>query len=160
MIEELQLGVKLNECVHSQRRYDFSLMLAMLVDNVCEFSQFGLPLTEQTPKEATEASLRKLLNVIPNAPLAISSLDDIKHFQQGQLVADNKLATMRLVNALQPKAIAFRNDAKHIPSSVMANTSLYCQQTKSGAPKKRLPFNVNAWLSSVQETVVKSPLMA
>ncbi|GHE90391.1 VC2046/SO_2500 family protein [Thalassotalea profundi] len=160
LIEELQLGVKLNECVHSQRRYDFSLMLSMLVDDVCVHSQFSLPLTDKKVNKVDEESLRKTFNVGPSTPLALNSLDEINQFQQGQLVVDAQLASIRLADALNPKALAFRNDVKHIPRSVMDNTSLYCQQHRSEPAKQRLPFNVDAWLNSVQETVVKAPLMA
>lgn len=159
LTEELQLGVKLNECVHSQRRHDFSLMLSMLVDDVRVHSQFRLPLTETTTADVTEESLRKTYNVPPKAPLALNSLNDINKFEQASLVAEGQLASIRLANAFHPKALAFRDDAKHIPRVIMENTSLYCQYKKSPLQKQRLPFDVNAWLNSVQDTVVNTPLM-
>ncbi|XQW83642.1 VC2046/SO_2500 family protein [Thalassotalea piscium] len=159
LIDELQLGIKLNECVHAQRRHDFSLMLSMLVADVCVHSQFSLPLTESEQSTMTEDSLRRTFNVAPKAPLALNSLDDIKQFQQGKLVEDSQLATIRLADALHPKPLAFRDDKAHIPSEVMKNTSLYCQQKKQIGTKERRSFNVDAWLNSVQETVVKAPLM-
>jgi len=46
LLHELQLGEQLNESVHQARRADFSLMLAMLCDDVREQSQFILPKSE------------------------------------------------------------------------------------------------------------------
>ena len=159
LIEELQLGVKLNQCVHSQRRHDFSLMLSMLAADVRVHSQFSLPLTENEAASVTDASLRKALSVPDTPPLALQSLDDIGDFQQGKLVVDEQLASIRLSDALNPKALAFRDDVTHVPNKVMGNTSLFCQQKEKVLSKQRLPFNVNAWLKSVQETVVKSPMV-
>ena len=159
LIEELQLGVKLNECVHSKRRYDFSLMLSMLAPDVRVHSQFSLPLTEKDHVNVSDESLRKTLNVAATPPLALTSLADITCFQQGHLVVNEQLATMRLTDAINPKPLAFRDDKKHISSSVMDNTSLFCQQKKKILSKQRLPFNVKAWLNAVQETVVKAPLV-
>lgn len=159
LTEELQLGVKLNQCVHSQRRHDFSLMLSMLVDDVRLHSQFRLPLTDKATANITDESLRKKFSVPAKAPLALGSLNDINKFEQGQLLVEGQLASIRLADAFYPKALAFRDDDKHIPRQVMDNTSLYCQQKKSTLQKQRLPFNVNEWLNSVQETIVNAPLI-
>ncbi|WP_448568517.1 VC2046/SO_2500 family protein [Thalassotalea ganghwensis] len=158
LVEEKQLGTTLNECVHTQRRSDFSLLLAMLIDDVCQHSQFTLPKSELVNSTSDEAQLRKYFSVPSAQPLSISSLDDLATFGQSELVENKQLASMRLENALFPKALCFRNDASHISSEVMSNTSIHCQNDCK--PKQRQSFNANGWLKSLQETIVRAPLMA
>ena len=164
LIHELQLGEQLNECVHSERRSDFSLMLAMLVDDVREHSQFNVPQTQAIQTQITNKTLRKELQLPNEPPLAIKRAEEIAQFNQGVLLAKNRLAELHLCNALQPKPLAFRNDAKHIQQQVMNNTSLYCQHKHSksqgeGALNKRQPFDAAGWLNGIEETIVKSALV-
>ncbi|MEW6982790.1 VC2046/SO_2500 family protein [Colwelliaceae bacterium 6471] len=163
LIHELQLGEQLNECVHSKRRADFSLMLAMLVDDVREHSQFIVPKSMPALTQVTDESLRREFKLPDKAPLSIDDYEQISTYNQADLVAEKRMTELRLVNALQPKPLAFRNDNHHIESQVMSNTSLYCQRRhkeKSEAQlKQRLPFNAKGWLSDIQETIVKSSLI-
>ncbi|MBL4940817.1 MAG: hypothetical protein JKY81_04050 [Colwellia sp.] len=170
LLHELQLGEQLNACVHQARRSDFSLMLAMLCDDVREQSQFILPQT--TPidgtstdvKQVTDRVLRKHFDLPEAAPLAISNLDQIDLYNQGQLVADDQWAALHLSNALTPKPLAFRNDDKHIVNDVLTNTTLICQKKHSQKHTKQAinkPLNVQVenWLKAVQTSIVKSNLM-
>lgn len=164
LIHELQLGEKLNESVHSERRSDFSLMLAMLVDDVREHSQFNVPQTEFTEVQTSNQTLRRSLQLPDAAPLALAPSEQVSQFNQAELVSENRLAELRLTNALHPKPLAFRDDAKHIQHQVMTNTSLYCQykhesSNQENVLNKRLPFDAKGWLNGVQESIVKSPLL-
>jgi len=163
LVHEIQLGEQLNESVHNKRRSDFSLMLAMLADDVRTHSQFLVPKTESTEKTTTDNILRKELNLPPSEPLAITSLENIPDFNQANLIVENRQKDLHLCNALSPKPLAFRDDSQHIVHDVIANTSLYCQQQYkkdmfSSKDPQRLAFNAKAWLNTVQETIVKSPL--
>jgi len=165
LVHELQLGEQLNECVHNKRRSAFSLMLAMLADDVRSHSQFLVPKTEQVESVTTDDSLRKEFNLPRNEPLSITSLDRINDFNQAKLIAENRQLDLRLSNALTPRPLGFRDNAKHIVHDVIANTSLYCQQqhkqdNSSSTEQQRLAFNAKSWLNTVQETIVKSPLFA
>ena len=164
LVHELQLGEQLNESVHSARRSDFSLMLAMLTDDVRAHSQFTVPRSQATEKTTSAEQLRKHFQLPDEAPLALKSIDDISRFNQAQLIEKQQFDCLRLANTLQPKALAFRDDAKYISQQVMTNTSLYCQQKhQQKAPQQataaRTEFNANAWLGAVQNTIVKAPLM-
>ncbi|MEW6990936.1 VC2046/SO_2500 family protein [Colwelliaceae bacterium 6441] len=165
LVEELQLGEQLNHCVHSDRRSDFALLLSMLSGDVLAHSEFKLPRTASTIKESSEELLRKEFELPRKQKLALESLDEITAFSQADLIEQNQLTTLHLTQALSPKPLCFRNDKKHINSSVLANTSLYCQQQYQRskqddlAPQTRLDFNVNAWLKSVQTAIVKAPLL-
>lgn len=164
LVEELQLGEKLNQCVHSHRRADFALMLSMLTDDVRAQSQFKLPQTVQDIKEVTEQTLRKRFDLPEKERLALRDLIEIDEFSQANLVQEQHLTTLHLQQALKPKPLAFRDDKHFITTNVMENTSLYCQQQHKKqqaqqSPTQRLSFNVNEWLKTVQTTIVKAPLL-
>lgn len=170
LLHELQLGEQLNECVHQSRRSDFSLMLAMLCDDVREQSQFILPQTapidgtSTESKQVTNQLLRKHFDLPDEAPLALKNIEQINQFNQGQLVADNNLTSLHLINALTPKPLAFRNDNKHIISEVLSNTTLVCQEkhAQKQADKvinRPLSMHVEGWLKSIQTSLVKSNLV-
>jgi len=167
LLHELQLGEQLNESVHQARRADFSLMLAMLCDDVREHSQFILPqadasLSEQSAQ--TSQTLRKHFDLPEQAPLALKNIEQISQYNQSQLLADNDLVSIQLSNALSPKALTFRDDKQHIGSNVLGNTSLTCQEkhlSQQTAPvlNKQINMNVEAWLKTVQTSLVKSSLV-
>jgi hypothetical protein len=186
LLHELQLGEQLNESVVQARRADFSLMLAMLTEDVREQSQFLLPQTEEAmAADVTNAALRKQFNLPNEAALALTSLDDVKQFNQVQTIIDNDLANIHLTNAMMPKPLAFRDDKKHIESQVLHNTSLFTQlKYKQAAELSKahlnqlqeaqinpslsdtdkplsqpLNFNAKAWLDGIQQSLVKAPLL-
>ena len=167
LLHELQLGEQLNESVHQARRADFSLMLAMLCDDVREHSQFTLPQAEgNSVDESVDTSqrLRKHFDLPESAPLALKSIEQIKDYNQGQLIADNDLASLQLSNALSPKPLTFRDDKQYVNSVVLGNTSLTCQEkhaAEQNSPVLNKPINMNVegWLKAVQTSLVKSSLV-
>lgn len=170
LLHELQLGERLNECVHQSRRSDFALMLAMLCDDVREQSQFILPKTAPIDGTATDKApltnqvLRKYFDLPEEAPLALKSVEQINAFNQGQLVADQRLATLHLTNALSPKPLAFRDDNKHVNHEVLSNTTLVCQKKHAQHQantviNKPLTMQVEGWLKAIQTSIVKSSLV-
>jgi len=164
LLHELQLGEQLNESVHQARRADFSLMLAMLSNDVREQSQFILPQHKEAEQQLDDMVLRKQLDLPEPAPLAIKDLKEINAYNQGKSIAENDVATIHLSNCLVPKPLAFRNDVKHVAQEVMSNTTLVCQakhaQEKTDAVlNKRLAMNVEGWLKNIQTSLVKSRLV-
>ncbi|MDX2370325.1 MAG: VC2046/SO_2500 family protein [Colwellia sp.] len=167
LLHELQLGEQLNESVHQARRADFSLMLAMLCDDVREHSQFILPQADDSSVDQSKQSnqaLRKHFDLPEQAPLALKNIEQISQYNQGQLIADNDLVTIQLSNALSPKPLTFRDDNHYIASNILGNTSLTCQekhthQQSSAVLNKRVNMNVEGWLKAVQTSLVKSSLV-
>ena len=158
---ELQLGEQLNSCVHQERRSDFSLMLAMLTDDVRNHSQFLLPQTEQEEHKTTDEALRKCFSLPKETPLALQSLDEIDDYNQAQLIVEQQLSQIKLTDALAPKPLTFRDDAKHIDQQVLSNTSLHCQKHyRDNAQQKttRMGFEAVQWLNALQNSIVKSTL--
>ncbi len=164
LLHELQLGEQLGVSIHQKRRADFSLMLAMLTDDAREQSQFYLPKEEQKPSnKETNSTLRKLFNLPKEAPLSVEKTEQINQFNQADKLNEEHLAHIHLINIVNPLPLAFRNDAQHIESKVMQNTSLFCQfkhaQKEDDTLNKRLPMNVEGWLSAIQTSLVKSSLV-
>ncbi|WP_286268994.1 VC2046/SO_2500 family protein [Thalassotalea hakodatensis] len=161
LLEEAQLGQRLNESVRKPMHSDFSLMLAMLVDDVRMHSQFHLPHDEITEPEVSDDSLRRHFSLPDKAPLALSQITQIGQYGQAELAEKGLFSSIHLTNMLKEKPIAFRNDKCHIPSNVLENTSLYCQlkhQKSDVLPTKRKEFDAKSWLQTLQNTVVNSPL--
>ncbi|MCW8866463.1 MAG: VC2046/SO_2500 family protein [Colwellia sp.] len=164
LLHELQLGEQLNESVHQARRADFSLMLAMLCDDVREQSQFVLPHHEVDEKTLNTNVLRKRFDLPEQAPLALQKLEQINAFNQARDIKENNIENIHLTDALQPKALAFRDDAQHIASNIMGNTTLVCQakhaEHKTDAVlNKRLVMDAEGWLKNIQMSLVKSSLL-
>jgi hypothetical protein len=128
LLEELQLKNKLCDSVHTSRRADFSLMLAMLSDDVREFSQFSLPEKQHSEeKENNNKSLRAFFELGESQPLGLGAFSQIASFNQASLVREGYMDTVRLKNTLSPKPLAFRNNKQFICHDVLSNTSLVCQ---------------------------------
>ena len=186
LLHELQLGEQLNESVEQTRRADFSLMLAMLAEDVREQSQFLLPKSpEETAVELSNLALRKQFNLPDKAKLALTTPNEVNQFNQAHTIVDNDLANIHLTNAMMPKPLAFRDDNKHIESQVLENTSLFtqlkhkqaaeaCQAHLNQLPQNQLDttsietdkplsqslnFNAKAWLDGIQQSLVKAPLL-
>ena len=161
LVHELQLGEQLGECVHNARRSDFSLMLAMLTEDVRDHSQFALPVVEDEPRDISTETLRKEFHLPDEAPLALKNDTQIKDFNQAELVQNNQLASLQLQNAINPKALAFRDDKNHVPHQVISNTSSHCQQKHQTGTQQlaRMAFNAKGWLDAVQTSIVKSSLV-
>ena len=170
LLHELQLGEQLNDSVHQSRRSDFSLMLAMLCDDVREQSQFILPKslpidgTSTDIEQVNNQTLRKYFDLPDEAPLALKSMQQIKQYNQGELVTNNHLASLHLTNAISPKPLAFRNDNKHISSNVLSNTSLVCQakqalKQEEQVLNKSLDMHVQGWLKAIQTSLIESALV-
>lgn len=159
LIHELQLGESLNHCLHSERRADFSLMLAMLVDDAREFSQFKTPNTEVETSETTEQSLRRQFDLPKAKPLALNHLSEIVQFNEAKKANTGMLTDIKLSESLSPKALCFRDDKLFIPTNVKNNTSLYCQsklKRQADHAPDRLDFNANEWLKTIAATRAKS----
>jgi hypothetical protein len=156
LINELQLGETLNTCIHQKERSQFSLLLAMLTDDVQAHSQFHLPKEEVITPEVDENSLRKLFNLPKKQDLSLDNVENIGRYDQASLVENNSLTHISLLSALNPLPLAFRDDALFIPKDVLNNTSLYCQKkhvVKSSAESSRLNFKADEWLNTINESI-------
>jgi len=168
LLHELQLGGKLSESVHQARRADFSLMLAMLSNDVREQSQFILPKQQKGDSATVDVdnnkTLRKYFNLPHQAPIALDTPKQINQYNQMQSLIDDDISSLHLSNALWPKPLAFRDNCKFITHEIMTNTSEICQikygqENVNSSRNKRLDMNVKGWLEAIQTSLVKSTLV-
>ncbi len=80
LVDEMQLGERLNEDVHSSDRADFALMLAMLSQDVIDHAEFDPP----TEHENSEADLRSKFGLPP----AVKSYADQSDFKRASEISD------------------------------------------------------------------------
>jgi len=170
LVHELQLGDRLSQCVHSKRRADFSLMLAMLTDDVREHSQFFIPKTSIKEENSSNDFFRKTFHLPPKAPLAIKDLSEINNFSQANIVEQRNFSDIQLKNTLMPLPLSFRDNKAHIPTSVLTDSSNHCQQryranltkksdeenSKQTLLNRPAFFNAKAWLDNIQTTLVNA----
>lgn len=167
LVHELQLGTQLSQSVHSGRRADFALMLAMLSDDVREHSQFHLPHTETTENEINDKKLRQRFQLPEPTPLAVQDPQEIAKYNQAKLVLEKRLADLHLQNILSPLPLSIRDDASYIESEIINNTSIHCQRRykkqsdkdKEGLFNKVAQFNAKAWLSGIEKSLLDSPMV-
>lgn len=160
LIHELQLGDSLNQCVKESRRADFALMLALLTDDVREHSEFLVPHTEESEKQVDKEALRRHFELPDSPSLALSTMEELGTFNQAELAINNQLATLRLSQALNPKPLAFRDDAKHVPTVVLANTNIHCQERAMKIERpKTLSMDAKAWLKALAHSTGKEAVI-
>lgn len=159
LINELQLGEQLNQCVHKKERSQFSLLLAMLTDDVQAHAQFSLPKSELAISQSEEEILREQFKLPQAQLLSLREIDQVGAYNQSDLVQSNNLSELRLLNAIKPPPLAFRDDKKFIAKDVLENTSLYCQKKYMSRDlvgdfkTTRLDFKAIEWLNSINESI-------
>lgn len=159
LIDEHQLGSKLNQCVHQGSRSEFSLLLAMLDEDVRFHAQFTLPQQGEFEHIKQADNLRHFFDLPEPAPLALTNVEQIADFDQAEMIQTGRLNDLKLQDALHPKPLAFRNDKVHIPTNVITNTSIHCQhRAHENSEVNRSEFNAKGWLKNIQSTLVQSPL--
>ncbi|TMP24580.1 queD like 2 [Pseudoalteromonas rubra] len=121
LCKEAQLGSALNHSVHEARRGDFALLLSLLSQDALDFSQFDLPHTLPEQPDKSEAALKLALQLGPQKPLAPEQFNMLIGQDNGFLVQEGDLASLRLKECLQPEPYAVRDDKKHIPLHIVDN---------------------------------------
>lgn len=158
LINESQLGSQLNQCVHQSRRSDFSLMLAMLSQDVRDFSEFH-SVDNDTAESTQESDLRALFDLPQEKRMGLTSMDEVEEFNQAHLIEEGGLSTIRLNQCVKPQALAFRDDKEFIDTVVTSNLSP-CQQRHLASGESTIAkspdTNVQMWLKSVKTAMAKS----
>lgn len=163
LINESKLGIKLNQCVHEERRSDFSLMLAMLTEDAREFSEFSLPVTENIPLETLE--LRKQFHLPEQQALALRNIDDVSRYNESQYIQENNMRAIHLLDALIPKPLTFKNDNKHVANNILGNMNVHSQEryfmdkaTSTNNINQRASFNSSLWLKNIEASILANEI--
>lgn len=161
LINEIKLGIKLNQCVHENRRSDFSLMLAMLTEDAREFSEFCLPTAHKhTPQETV---LRKKFQLPNQQALALENMNQITQYNEVADIQQNNMSAIHLNNALSPKPLSFKNNSKHIPNNVLSNMNVHSQERylmekNNNRVNQPVSFNAVGWLNSIENSMTENTL--
>ncbi|MFQ6371002.1 VC2046/SO_2500 family protein [Shewanella sp. YIC-542] len=133
LVNELQLGSRLNQAVKNNTRGDFGLLLSMLSQDARDWPQFHLQDTL-----TTDDKLRQQLQLPESQPLRgdLSQqhvIDNARHFlQEG---ADS----FRLAQALTPEPLVVGGAYPQQTTQVLENCSLLTRQRFAGQVPQLLP---------------------
>ena len=117
LVNESQLGVRLNQAIGSNRRGEFGLLLSLLSIDARDMAQFN---TEKYKSADLRAKFdlpeqQRLLNQLDTDELCI---DNSQVYQQGGVTA------FRLANALHEEAMVIRRNETLDMEEVLANCEL------------------------------------
>lgn len=116
---EITLGSRLGEACQQGRRADFSYLLSLISTNVTEHGFAQL----QRPDEGAHAWVPPFPHAQPQ-PLAAREQDWKRNPAQA---VTHSFADWRLLNALDPEALALHNDPARLPGVVRDNCPHYAQ---------------------------------
>ena len=101
LVDELQLGNRLNESVASGDRADFQLLLSMLSADVCDAPQFNRKLSQKEPE-----NLRERFALGKEQRFYADKQDFSKGIIQSQLLHDEGMGAVFLNDCLAPEVYA------------------------------------------------------
>lgn len=139
LINELQLGTRLNASVEANRRGEFGLLLAMLSTDSRDMAQF------QINKElSVEQKLYKQFELPPAQDLVDNLAKDAIHidnanaFYQGE-TANSNIKQFHLMQSMRPEALVIRGELTDDMSVALANSS-YLTQLKAKNAKTEAKY--------------------
>lgn len=112
LVDELQLGQRLNDAVHQEQRSYFSLLLSMLSADVLDQPEFSLSAVENIPV----IDWRKRWDLPPAAVLDSSRCSADESYFRSMLLHEGGIEAVHLFNAAQPDPLSWRQFA--IPADV------------------------------------------
>ncbi|QDF66954.1 queD-like protein [Shewanella sp. SNU WT4] len=109
VINELDLGSRLNFAIAAQRRGEFALLLSLLSADIRDMAQFGLK------KEQGEAQLRRQFDVSEPQALVVD-MTRMTGWDHSQSFFNDSMAGFRLRHSLLPEPLLF---AGHWPGDLL-----------------------------------------
>lgn len=122
IINEWQLGTKLNTALQQQHRADFALWLAVLSPAVEEMAAFYTP---QASQPLPDTNLYQQLAVTRRRSFAIQQSDS-GLWQKYSVAASLSLAQLKLQIELNPAPWVLQDDAKKLDSQLLAGLDSHC----------------------------------
>ncbi|GAA60212.1 hypothetical protein P20652_2076 [Pseudoalteromonas sp. BSi20652] len=123
--------------MHAHRREEFSFLLAILSQDVLDFSQFHLPKADIENLFVDEDALRKQFGAGPKQPLAPDKFDMLIGQHNASLLVINGehsgMSDIKLAHCLDPEPLTIRNDASYIPLNVLDNCELAVRRRIKGS---------------------------
>jgi len=124
LINEIQLGSRLNRAVDGDRRGEFALLLALLSTDASDMAQFHIKDNGLTLNAELRAKFDLPVEetLISDLTLESSPVDNCEQFHLGGTRA------FQLMQALKPEAIVIRGDESLDMQQVLANCDLNVRQ--------------------------------
>ncbi|WP_413699665.1 VC2046/SO_2500 family protein [Psychromonas sp. KJ10-10] len=130
LINEWQLGTQLNVAVTKGTRDKFNLLLSLMSDNACDFSQFDLP--KATQGSLTEVELRESLALREPQPL-VNAGNSLPQSERISIALHKKdLLGVRLQSLLNNEAVLSRSREVTFDDDVVDNLSFLSQARLKG----------------------------
>ncbi|WP_199611346.1 VC2046/SO_2500 family protein [Flocculibacter collagenilyticus] len=142
LVNEKQLGNKLNRSINEARREDFGLLLSMLSQDVLDQAVFSLPHDDIEDNTLTEDKLRKQFGVAPARDFSTAESDIALFNEVSNSFLKDGLSSAKLFMAVHPLPLALKDNPNKIDSDVINNCEL--------SVRKKLVSG----LSSLQETAI------
>lgn len=132
IINEWQLGTKLNVALQQQHRADFALWLAVLSPAVEEMAAFYTP---QASQPVPDSNLYQQLAVTKRRSFAVQPSDSgLWHkYSEAALLS---LAQLKLQIELNPAPWVLQDDAKKLDSQLLAGLDHHCLRKRVAAPQQ------------------------
>ncbi|MGB6136307.1 MAG: VC2046/SO_2500 family protein [Shewanella sp.] len=116
LVNELQIGGRLNGAIEQNRRGEFGLLLAMLSADARDMAQF------QLDKDLNvDQKLRKQFSLPPAQPLVVDVTSDIHVIDNAPLFQQQGARQFQLQQALTPEAIVIRGPQPDAMVEVLSN---------------------------------------
>lgn len=112
LVDELQLGQRLNEAVHQEQQSYFSLLLSMLSNDVLDQPALSVAVSEPS----SVIDWRKRWDLPPAAVLDSSDCSADESYFRSMLLHEGGIEAVHLFNAAQPDPLSWRQFA--IPADV------------------------------------------
>ncbi len=125
IINEWQLGVRLNSALQHQQRADFSLWLALLSPETAEMAEFCTP---DGSAEPVQHDIYQQLSIRPSRDFGLSEGDLETMQQQNQALQQAGIPGLKLVSALLPEPLVLKDDPRKIPENIWHNLSLHSRR--------------------------------
>lgn len=152
LINEWQLGTKLNQALQHQHRADFSLWLALLSPAIEEMAAFQTPVSEVKP---ANSDLYQVLGLVKTRSFGWQK-HDTTTLQQQSVAIQYSLAQLKLHSYLQPEPWVLQEDSRKLDSQIIADLDAHCRRRLNSAPIER-PATDETALFEILEQLADEP---
>ncbi|MGO1245997.1 MAG: VC2046/SO_2500 family protein [Oceanisphaera sp.] len=125
LVNDSQLGDRLNQAVSEGRRSDFGLLLSMLSEDARD-----LPRVEESKNEQGEPDWREYFSLPDANPLYAQAQDEIRAPQLSSLAGELYQDSLRMMLAMRAEPLKVNNDA--LPYEVSSNLDPRTQARLAG----------------------------
>lgn len=156
LINEWQLGNKLNQALQQQQRADFSLWLALLSPAVEEMAAFETPASE-SKKSAMD--YYQALGINKSRGYSWQQQDGALLHKQS-LAAHCSLVQLKLQSYLNPEPWVLQEDSRKLDSPLIADLDPHCRRRLAGTTIEQQSRDETALFEILEELAEQPPFFA